>query len=257
MPDNTDPQEEKIEEPTPKAEGGEDHEESKDRTSEQFEKLTTSNKELKKENEELQKRLEQYQQPTNQAPSAQNFSHLNQQQVNDVFQGMVDQDGYLDGQKLMSVLNNMNFKIQSAEEIIKKQNAQLVKDKETAAQKEVYKKYPGLNPKDKDNFDPKFHRHVYNSLAAKAQAGQMPTEEDYINAADEVYNDFYKDQDMKKADQEKLEQAEEQKAQSSAPRPRSSMDKNYYKDTEHEAIIQDVRAGKRGALAALLNKMGQ
>ncbi len=246
-----------------------------DRTSEQFEKLTTSNKELKEksdlaeaENKVLQEELEKYKKlyeaPTNQVPDQKQFSNLNQQQVNQTFNSMVDENGFLDGNKLMSTLNELDAKARQAEERAQRaeQTAQETTKKtqereEKEAQSKVYSKYPQLDPENKEAFDPKMWRAVYNALAVKARAGDNPTEKDYIEAADQVYTDFYSDNDMNKKDLEQKEEKEEQKQQINAIKPTSNMQAGYYSDLEEKDLMSNVNQGKRGSVAELLRRRGQ
>lgn len=243
-------------------------EEVKDRTGEQFEKLTASNKNLKSEVEQLKQENEQYkklyQNPTNQAPSANQYSNLSQQQVNDVFAGMVDPNGFLDGNKLREVLNSMNQKALLAEQRAQqaeKNNQELNKRfndrEEKQAQDRVYSKYPQLNPDNKDQFDPKMWRAVYNELAVKAKAGDIPSDKDYMDAADRVYSDFYEGNDMNKKDQAKKEEIQTKKEQINATKPVSNLQKGYYANSEEDQLLEQVRQGKRGALAEMLNRRGQ
>lgn len=239
-------------------------EEQKDRTTEQFEKLTASNSNLKAENEQLKEQLKGYQTPTNQVPNANQYSNLNQQQVNDVFAGMVDQNGFLDGNKLSAVLNDMNRRAQEAEtraQNAEKSNQALRNDfnnrAEEDAKKEVYRKYPQLNPDNKEEFDPKMYRLVYNELAAKAKAGTMPSDKDYMSAADQAFDDLYEGRDMNQKEQQQKKEKEEQKQQINAVRPVSTVQQGYYSNTEENDLMKDVQTGKRGALAEMLRRRGQ
>lgn len=260
----------------------EDQVQEKDRTSEQFEKLTEHNQELKAERDEAAQqaaaakaeaeaaRLEAekykklYEQPTNQAPSANQFPNLNQQQVNQVFQSMVDENGFLDGGKLMTVLQQQNDQARRATEearLAREEAAQLRKQQqdkdEKTAQAKVYDKYPQLNPDNKEQFDPKMWRAVYNELAMKAKAGENPSETDYIEAADRIYDDFYADKDMsQKTDQQKQEKIE-QKQQINAVKPVSRIQSGFYEKDNDDDLLKKVQQGKRGALAEMLKRIGQ
>lgn len=269
MPDPIDPPNtEETKKDTPKESDSSKTSDDKDRTTEQFDKLTNSNKDLKLDNEEKDKELEKYKKlfsnyetPTKETPDAKQYPNLNQQQVNDAFGGMVDKDGYLDGNKLVGVLQAMNqnnqeanLRAERAEKSVQDTNKNFRKQQETAAQIKVYDKYPQLNPDNKDKFDPKMWRAVYNELAVKAKAGENPSDSDYIEAADSVYNDFYKDKDMNKQDQAKLDEKNDQKTESTVSRPRSTTHKSYFTGTEEDELRNQVRHGKKGALAELLRR---
>lgn len=249
--------------------------EKKDRTGEQFQKLTESNKALKEkadtaeaEKEQLKEEVEKYKKlyeaPINQAPDAKQFANLDQNQVNEAFQSMMDENGYLDGNKLLTVLQTMDLRARQAEEralqAVKSSqdiNKKITDRSEKEAQDRVYSKYPQLNPDNKETFDPKMWRAVYNELAVKAKAGENPTDQDYLDAADRVYTDFYADRDMNKQEKQQKEEIEEKKQQINAIKPTASTIAGKYVNSEEEDLLQKVREGKRGALAEMLNRRGQ
>lgn len=257
-------------------------EEKGDRNAEQLEKLAKSNQELKEERDRAQKEAEEaklerekykklYENPTNVAPQAQQFPNLNPQQIQQTFKSMVDENGFLDGNKLTEVLTGLDQRARQAEERAQRaeQLAQTTTKKtqekqEKEAQNKVYEKYPQLNPDNKEGFDPKMWRAVYNELATKATRGEEPTEDDYMKSADQVYNDFYKDreEDMKKKEEgkkteEKKEEVVEQKQQASSIRPSSTIQTGYYKDAEEKDLLIKAQHGQRGSVAELLRRRGQ
>jgi hypothetical protein len=211
-----------------------------------------------------------YQEPINQAPSAQNFQNLDQNQVNQAFAGMIDENGYLDGNKLMNTLQTLDQRAKQAEETAKKVQEQARQEQinkrdreEKAAIAEVYTKFPQMDPNNVDGvevegelvkFDPKMWQYVKNELEATARRGVMPSESDYMNTTQKVYNDLYGERQMnKKVEAKKIEN---QKLQINATRPRSTINVGYYENDEEDSIVKDVRAGKRGAVGALLRKRG-
>lgn len=251
---------------------------SSERTKEQFEKLTTSNKTLKEEKDaaldearsariEAEKYKALYETPTNQAPNAEQFANLNQAQVNNAFQGMVDENGYLDGNKLMNVLQTMDKKAQDADSRAKQveKKAMAVEmearaKEQQAHQSQVYTKYPWLDPDNVDGvevdgqqvaFNPDLWELVYNKLAVKAKKGEQPTNKDYMEAADDVYTKFYPKGAMNKQ-QTKIEN---QKRQINAARPRSPMSEGYYSSDEDDALVDAMRKGKKGSVAEALRRL--
>ena len=276
--DETKVPEETTEESAPVEEKAE---EKKDRTSEQFAKLTESNKELKEERDqyknlfeglrptEVPQEAQQYQEPINQAPQNQ-FQNINQEAVDQTFQSMIDENGYLDGNKLMSTLKSMDERATRAELAAKqvqdeniKKNTEAREREEKQATLDVYTKYPHLDPNNVDgvevdgekiSFDPKMWQYVKNELESKARRGVMPSNSDYMEAADQVYQDLYGGRDMTKKEEQK--KVESQKNIINATRPRSTMNVNYYKNDEESALIDQVRAGKRGAVGELLRRKG-
>lgn len=267
--------------PAPKAEGEEDKPQQSERTKEQIDKLTTHNKELKEERDqyknlfeglrpaEVPQEAQQYQEPINQAPQNQ-FQNINQGDVNQTFQSMIDENGYLDGNKLMTTLKSMDERAIRAELAAKQvQDANIKKDTEAREREEkqatldVYSKYPHLDPNNVDGvevdgeivkFDSKMWQYVKNELESKARRGVMPSNSDYMEAADQVYQDLYGGRDMTKKEEQK--KVESQKNIINATRPRSTMNVNYYKNDEESALIDQVRAGKRGAVGELLRRKG-
>lgn len=257
-------------------------EETKDRVSEQFEKLTTSNKELKEERDtakeeaekakkeaeeakaEAEKYKKLYKEPTNEVPDKKEYPNLEQKQIDDTFRSMVDENGYLDGNKLVKTLSDMDARARQAEERAKRVE-QLAAEKEREerdrkekeAQGKVYEKYPMLNPDNKEAFDPKMWRYVFNELAMKAKAGKNPTENDYIEAADQVYKDFHGEEDMSKKDDEVKAQKESEKKTVNSIHPASSIQAGYYEKDEESDLIRKVQAGKRGSVAEMLRRRGQ
>jgi hypothetical protein len=248
-----------------------------DRTKQQFEKLTKTNAELaegKKLAEaeaakyknlfESSRPVEVVAEPTTPLPPT--------PQVNPQLQGMIDENGYLDGNKLVGTLDTQEKRIKVAEEKAKKLEDERANEKKQAREREekeatlkVYAKFPQLDPLnvegvDKEGevikFDPKFYDYVYKELEHKAKRGEMPTNEDYMAAADQVYKDFYEGRDMNKKDLAVKTDLENKKRQINAVRPRSPINVGYYEGIEEKALVEDVRKGKRGAVGALLRQKG-
>lgn len=250
-------------------------EEKKDRDLEQLKKLAETNKELKSERdiaqaeatalkEENEQYKNLYEAPTNVVPDATQFANLNQNQVDNTFASLMDESGFLDGVKLTKTLQDMNQRAIQAEERAKRAEEKanlsantIQSQNEQKAQEAVYTKYPQLNPENKEVFDPKMWRAVYNELAVKAKAGENPTDKDYFDAADRVYNDFYQNTDMTKKQEEKKEEVQEQKAQINAIRPSSTIQTGYFADTEESSLFEGIQQGKRGTVAELLRRRGQ
>lgn len=260
---------------------------SKDRTSEQFEKLKQSNQELKAErdqalaeNKEYQSVLDSvmpdpnsipsnvtrqnYQTPINQAPSAQSFQNLNQQQVNQAFQSMIDEDGYLDGNKLLQNLNAMDQRAKQAEERaerVERQFQQKVQqDNETIKSqtaKTLHEKYPMLDPENKEQFNPDFWEAVRDRMVSQLVHNGK---EDPLVAASELAKTYYPNMfeggdNMGK--KQVARDAENKKKQINATRPRSSMNIGYFANEEEDALIAQVRQGKKGSVAELLRRRNQ
>ena len=264
------PKEDKQEEVSEKEDKG------KDRTKKEFEKLTKSNKELKKKTTEYESVLDslrpqqqpqqQPQQPpargTSQVPDASRFQNLQQEQIDDVFAGMMDKEGYLDGNKLMSKLRDMDRRASEAE--VRAQRAemaaqQMVKSQrdfeETQAVKKVHNKYPQLDPQNEE-FNGDFFDDVRNETISQMINGKL----DFEAAADKVFEKHYKPREEEematKKQKEEAESKEDAKKQINATNVRSSAMKGYYESTELKSLKEDVMKGKKGALAERLRRSG-
>jgi len=248
-----------------------------DRTKQQFEKLKQSNAELAEAKKLAEAEAVKYKNLFESSRPVEPVAPIveptvPQPTINPQLQGMIDENGYLDGNKLVGTLTEQEKRIKIAEEKAKKLEDERASEKKQAREREekdatlkVYAKFPQLDPLnvegiDKDGelvkFDPKFYDYVYKELEHKAKRGEMPTNEDYMTAADKIYNDFYEGRDMNKKDLEKKTEIENKKRQINATRPRSPMSVGYYEGIEEKALTDDVRKGKRGAVAALLRQKG-
>lgn len=238
----------------------------KERTAKQIEKLKEHNQQLKEERDSYKSLFESsrpVEATSNSIPPITQFQNLNQTTVDQTVQSMVDENGYLDGNKLMTTLQSMDARATRAEQAAayaaqqtQAQQQQTRAREEKEATLKVYEKYPQLDPTNKETFDPKMWQYVYNELASKSKRGEMPNDTDYMKAADTVYVDLYEGRDMTKKDKEEAVKKEEQKRQINATIPRSAISVGYYENQEESVLLNDVRNGKRGAVGALLRKRG-
>ncbi len=246
----------------------------KDRTTEQFEKLTKSNKELKQQRDKYKNVLESlqpdapapqqpaqnYQQPTNKAPSAKQFENLSQKDIDSQFKSMVDDKGYLDGNKLFAVLKQMDARTERAEAKAERIRIQAEKERIARQQQQksrkmqdVHDKYPQLDPENDASFDPEFYELVRNDLIGQMMEGK----EDPMAAADKwskVLSSKEGKEEVAKMTKEEKEKKKEQKEQINAVRPRSSSMKGYYEKEEEDKLMDKVRKGKKGALAEAIRR---
>jgi len=258
------PQEELVEE-APK-------EEVKDRTSEQFEKLTQSNKELKQKNDQLQNVLEsltpnevppsveqRYEAPINKAPSANQYANLEQQDIDAAFKSMMDKDGYLDGNKLLAMLKNMDQRATGAEQRAKRAEEHAIRvqsaqegARKTEIMRKVHAKFPALDP-ESEEFNQDFYDVVRNELIDQMMKGK----ENPMEAAEKWHQKLYVNNDMKKSEKAQKQETDNQKAQINATRPKSSAMVGYYKEAKDKELQDKIRRGVRGALAEKLRRIGQ
>ena len=254
-------------------------EDPKDRTTQQFEKLTSHNKQLKAERDGYKNLLDslapeedeappqqpqafdpqQYQNPVSKAPSANQYQNLNQQQINETFKSMIDEKGYMDGNKLLNVLQQMDDRARKAEEDARQARAHTKrmeqaqeKMKKSSTMEKVHEKYPQLDPDNEEVFNRDFYDVVRNDLIGQMMEGK----EDPLEAADK-WADKFLQTDMNKQQKEEMEQKQNKKKAINATRPRSSSMQGYYKDEEEDSLRAQVRKNKKGALAELLRRRGQ
>lgn len=264
------PEEEKKQEE--EAEEEEEEREVSDRTKEQFEKLTESNKELKTERDKYKNVLEslvpekpedKYQEPTNKMPSAGQYKNLEQKDIESVFKSMVDEDGYLDGNVLLTTLKKMDERTRRAEQEairLKKEQERLKLEEEqkqiSSEAKMVHEKYPQLDPENEEEFNKDF----YNAVRGDLINDMMKSgKRDFMKSADRIAKAFVSSSKEEKevATKEETktkEETQKKKEQINAVRPKSTSMAGYYKDEEEQALREKVRKGKKGALAEMLRR---
>jgi len=174
-----------------------------DRTKKQFDKLKQHNRELEdkaKSSESRAKNLEsvvdslepkpyqqqpqpqrqvQSQQP--QPPSAQQYSHLNQDDVNKIANEWMDENGYINVLKMNKALNDQNIAAQKAigESQRTRQELEGVKAKlnffdqqqKSVMVKKTHDKYPQVDPQSKE-FDSDFYDLVKSEMIGQMTRGQ-------------------------------------------------------------------------------------
>src|SRR3990167_1774083 len=259
--------EEKVEEPK---------EEVSERTAEQIEKLTEHNKQLKEENKELYQNVMESLRPPEPPPEPfgeltpqlvkqvdQITPELRQPQVEDIYAKLIDKDGYIDPDLLIKTLRDANELAKQAriEAELAKKEAQEAKAETKRTKRDfeeskevrlVHKKYPQIDPKS-DQFDENFWDDVRKEIAtAPILKGTTPS---FMEATDLIWNARYAEkkevEGVKKAEKEKIEEAENAKrninASAQAGRPT-----DYYAQSEQEDLRQASILGKKGALAERL-----
>jgi hypothetical protein len=234
-------------------------EETKERTREQFEKLKEANRKLKEELEANKQpqpsvldSLNPGYQPVNnyQAPSANAFSHLNQQQVESISEKLINkgEDGYdyVNTQALERALKDANDRAARAEEQARMAAQRFNKFEESAQIREAYSKYPQLDPNG-DQFSEAFYSNVRDKLIAQAFRG----EKDLVKAADEVARLI---QPVKAHVKEPVreEEAQTKKEQINATGTATSR----YSSADFEALKSGTLRGQKGALAERLRRSG-
>lgn len=246
----------------------EQQDQPKDRTSEQFDKLTGSNKQLKQENEALKDVIASLTPdpvPDMQTldpvviPQAQEYKNLSQKEIDGVYSSMIDEQGYLDGNKLISTLKGMDDRVKQAElradQIARQAAAERTAREEMSRSKEaeeLHNKYPHLDP-NSEVFDKVFYDAVRNEMIGQMLDGKQ----DPMAAADKWAPKFISEPQSMKKEEEKKQQADEAKSNINANIPRSGNSRGYYDNSETETLREGIMSGKRGALAEMLRRREQ
>ena len=244
-------------------------EEVKSRTTEQFDKLVSKNKELKEEVVKRQNILDSLIPPTppietpqwpaspttNVAPPAQQFPGLSQKEVTETFKGLVDENGYVDTGLLISTLNDLKEqnrlaqeRAQKAEQQTQVQGRQFDDFQRNQIMRDVHKEYPTLDPEN-ENFDEKLWKYVRNEVVDQWMNAR-PT--DVMAAAKEGVETLY-GATMKKAEKEKIEQAETAKKNINALSANQPVKRD---ESAMEELRQNIRKGTKGALGTYLRESG-
>ncbi len=174
-----------------------------ERTRQQFEKLKKHNQELAKKLEELQK-TGQKEEPVEsvfdsfnpkvdvaepQIPNPnQDFNYLNQQQISNIANQFVDQDGNVDIDGLNQALYQANLQAKQAIEEARKAREEIARWEENRQTKEAYAKYPQLDPLQKDKFDRKFYELVRDRMVSNFSRGIKKTFREVADDIAKVYN---------------------------------------------------------------------
>lgn len=227
---------------------------SKDRTREQFEKLTERNKELAKKLEEFE-RKEKYgnsvletPRSNQQAPSLDDYSHLSQQQAENIAQDFIDPEGNVDIQGLNNALRNANARAEQAERRAN-QVAQSVQQAEQQRQlEEAYKEADWLDPS-ADNFDERRYNLVRDRLTRYYTNGQQPR---LVNVVREVLADLGETskattQDKKQAVKE-YKDKQQAKAQASNVQPSNVRREPNQTMAGRDELVNSTRQGNKTAL---------
>jgi hypothetical protein len=214
-----------------------------ERTRKEFEKLKEHNRILAEENKALRGSEPQPTsvfdslRPTPVAP--QMYGNLSTQQVADISQGLIDQEGYVDQNALYKALKDANDRATRAEVAAQQSRDAIRQFEEREQVKTTYSKFPQLDPSS-ESYDPRFFELTRNEMVGQMMRG----EQDFLKAAEKVSLMLAGKPQANKPDQKaKLEQI------NAEPSPRKPQ-------TYDESLVQRVRMGEKGALAELLNQTG-
>jgi len=232
--------------------------EMKGRTREEFEKLKRHNQELKQKLEEAEKAKQELPdvmggfRPNIPDPNINlgNYPSLNQNQVEDITQQIIDENGYLKADVLTAQLKAANESAKRAEERAKKAEQRFSKYEETSQTREAYSKYPQLNP-NSQNFDPNFYKLVRNEMLNQITENRR----DLVAAAEDVAKLYKPKTPKSEQEKEDMEKKEGQKKQINAGLPTNLSGRNYSSSPD-DALVEATRKGRKGALAERLSRAG-
>lgn len=148
-----------------------------DRTREYIEKLKAENKQLKEQQQAKPTNSvldifpnsgnnQNNQEQRNQAPNANDYNNLSQNQVNDIYKGLVDDQGYIDPKALeqrLNAANNAEKIAKQAEKRARNAEQRIQNYEQTRQTKELYGSYPELDP-ESDNFNKEAYDLVKNEI---------------------------------------------------------------------------------------------
>jgi hypothetical protein len=233
-----------------------------ERTKEQIDKLKEHNQNLKQELDKQKKVTEDVLQSltakdnkpgflTNHPPTVNNYPNLSKQDVKNIWDKLVDDNGLVDVKLLKEELKKQNDRAAFAEQKVKEANERVAnmerkfEDFErTNKMKLIHAKYPQIDPNSQE-FNPDMWEAVRNEIV-----GQWVTEgkEDVEKAAAKWHKIMYKDMNKQQ------KKAEDKKANINALSPKSSSNSGEYED--QEALVQATRKNKKGALGERLRRAG-
>lgn len=188
-----------------------------ERTKEYIEKLKEENRQLKEQANPTPKKSVldifpddsqtqqsgQNQQPGSQAPAGDTYQNLSQSQVNDIYQGLIDKDGYIDPKALEQRLNAANSAEKQAKEALnraRQAEQRIEKYEQTRQAEQLHETYPELDPYS-DSFNQEAYDLVKNEVLNQwASTGKQNA----VEAAKKMEKYF---RDDKKAQKQIVQQA--------------------------------------------------
>ncbi len=233
-----------------------------ERTRQQFEKLKKHNQELaaklaEKEAQPVESVFDSFNPkiPEAQKPKAKDYDYLNQQQVGNIANQFVDQDGNVDINGLNNALYQANLQARQAVEEAKRAREEIARWEENRQTKEAYSKYPQLDPLKKDKFDRKFYELVRDRMISNFTKGVNKTFREVADDISQIYHpvDKEKVEEQAVSDYKKKQEARRQgpieEGKGQPPTDKATL----------EELRRDTRRGggiDNPALDARLKKLG-
>lgn len=217
-----------------------------DRTAAEFEKLKAHNAELKKQLEAKDQlstpRRSVYDNLRPQTPIAQPVVDTQQEQF-------VDEQGYVDPELLNRKLADADRAAKQAIAVANQATESLRRMEETQASREVYAKYPQLDPYN-ESFDPEMVDLVTGELLRQmTQEGK----EDLMGASTKIFSKFAKTQQSRETQEQVKEDSllKQQASSTSVGRPQGTREPSNY-----DELISETRKGNAEALYERLQRIG-
>ena len=195
-----------------------------------------------------------------------NTTDLKPDQVDDVYAKLIDENGYIDANLLISTLKGANEQARLAREEAERANkraedserktrAEFRDFEESREVRRVHKKYPQIDPKN-DDFNEMFWDDVRKEIAtAPFLKGENVS---FMDAAEKIWNERYADKGVevvKKKDKEVMKKKEDQKRNINASAP-SGHYEGYYTKADTKELEEATKLNKKGALAERLRRSG-
>lgn len=231
--------------------------EASQRTKEQFEKLKQSNKEMSERIRQMEEQSNRPQGSVLDSLTPQQQTELNKmsqadpQAAEDLLGSIVDANGYVDVALLKKTLSETTKAAQEAKQQASQAINSLRQYTETEQVANAHKMYPEMDP-NSDKFDPKFYELVKNELVGQLMQGKR----DVVAAAKKM-SDLYKPNvEAKQQEAKKQEVAEkkERQVRQIGSTGTGSRKPSSYDSMEYDDLMEAARHGKKGSIAALLNR---
>lgn len=228
-----------------------------DRAKEQFEKLKAKNKEMAEKLSAFEA-PKQVERPSfyEQVPSQAQFPGLSQEQIANQTQSLVDENGYMDVERLNTVLKELNDRAVRAERDAIEAKRGVERYGHTQEVTKAHSEFPELDP-DNKSFDPKFYDLVSNHIYGKMMKREK---EDLLSAAKYVASSLYDPQAKKAQEAESVSNKQQEAQESKTKRVQASTQVGQGKGQplpqDHEELVERSRKGDMDAIAKRLQASG-
>lgn len=249
------PEQEEAQAPTPSAEGETTVEpSSEDVTEEEALKNAKNPERTKKYIEKLKKQTQEKGNFFDQfrPPQAENYDYLEQEKVDDISSGYVDEDGNVDIERLNQALDRANQQAQQAWQHTQQVSNQVSRYEESRQLAEAYADYPQLDPQH-DKFDPDFYDLVSQRIMAVnyARGGAETVKQ----AAAKISTTYHRpnEKEIEKKAVEKYKETQESRQQGPIEKGKGE---DRVETADLATLRERTRQGDDSATAERLKKLG-